>query len=1269
MDAISFVLGVRTRHLRSERLIELVHRKEGESSEAVARRPASVELVYVLGDGAGKDAAAEVVFRRQVNPPGAATFQVDGQSVSQAEYMTHLEGINILSKARNCLIFQGDVEAAAHRGGKDLTVFFEQVSGSVAFREEYEQIAAEKNQKEDAARYLYTKKRNAINERKRLQQQKEEADRYRSLELEHQKLQVEFYLFRLYGLTQQDVDAEKERRRIESERQELEVKTVGQQRALEEAERERAKAHLATIQADRGVTAARKELEQRTPESVDVRSRIQVYRQRLEDSVAHTRKEERRCQQLESQVAGLRSEEEKLNVQLERAAAQSKTELSFTDEQRKRFEQAQQAAERMTATSGQQLRELEAQIRQSTAERFHVEREMRDVHLRHQQLTQRVEDAAVAAEEAQAAWERDAKISKEHEIRRERLEHAGAQFQEEKQRLHQERQGILKGIQDITATERQIQYEQRLARVSSELMQLVPGVHGRVLELCSPAHASMNIAVNVALGGYLDAVVADTADASRRCVQHLKDRMLDPLTFLPLDNLRIAPPDHRLQDAVRSHASLRMALNCIRFEDHLRRAFEFLLGDVVFASSMEDGRRFVFSELRAKGMSCRVVTLSGETISRDGNLSVSSEAAQAGATRFDFQTLEAKKSRLEAIDSRLYEIHSLETSEGTIESAMQEASQTSVARAQESEHHAARCREEVETKEAELQRTAEILSVIQPKARQLLVEEGRLREEQRKLEEAIGNAVSSHFAQLSADMGVDDIRKRERECRRVREEAQLHMNELTQQLGSVQAEMKMVMQSLDERTRQGAAQAEQNLQRELADLEQRREHLEQQLHAAETELARRETVTKERSETERGFELAVTKCRQGLRESQRLVNDIERQLAAVGAELQSLRQARVHILRRVVLEDVPVPLVKNGREILQELAAAATEAQQAQLSAINIEVDFSPLPDDKKAVPPGPASVLIEEEYSSELRRLGAELERLKPNLKAIKQFAGASEQAEGALQDAATARLDIEDVERRFEAVRKARRERFMDCFQKVAPEINKVYQKLTANSAETILDGGSAYLDLEDLEEPYNGAVRFTAMPPSKRFSDMSLLSGGERSLAALSLLFALQAYQKPPFIVLDEVDAHLDVNNVQTLARYIESSDCQTVVISLKHKFFSHGQGLIGVSMNRLAKASVVLTFDLTRFRRSGAGDTNPAPIHDDDPDSRRVPLQGATSPMPLPPSDDRPGASQTPHTAPIPESVGAGHSSPNPRDQDEDVDMGVIPQEEDVSMEPG
>ncbi|CAL1165769.1 unnamed protein product [Cladocopium goreaui] len=69
-----------------------------------------------------------------------------------------------------------------------------------------------------------------------------------------------------------------------------------------------------------------------------------------------------------------------------------------------------------------------------------------------------------------------------------------------------------------------------------------------------------------------------------------------------------------------------------------------------------------------------------------------------------------------------------------------------------------------------------------------------------------------------------------------------------------------------------------------------------------------------------------------------------------------------------------------------------------------------------------------------------------------------------------------------------------------------------------------------------------QFTAMPPSKRFCDMALLSGGEKTVAAMSLLFAIQAYQRPPFLVLDEIDAHLDHSNVLALAKFIDSIGCQ-------------------------------------------------------------------------------------------------------------------------------
>jgi structural maintenance of chromosome 1 len=262
-------------------------------------------------------------------------------------------------------------------------------------------------------------------------------------------------------------------------------------------------------------------------------------------------------------------------------------------------------------------------------------------------------------------------------------------------------------------------------------------------------------------------------------------------------------------------------------------------------------------------------------------------------------------------------------------------------------------------------------------------------------------------------------------------------------------------------------------------------------------------------------------------------------------------------------------------------------------TAEEVEVDLSQLPDEKKGVPAGPAATMLEEEYRSELRRLAAELARMRPNLRAGDQLSGVEERADGAAKEAAAAHRDVEDIDGRFEAVRKARRELFMGCFKKVAEEINNIYGMLTGG-ARAGQDGGSAYLDLEDLENPFNGSVKFSTRPPAKRFSDVSLLSGGERTLAAMALLFALQAYQRPPFLVLDEIDAYLDPRNVQALSRYMQQVDCQTIVISLKDRLFSRGQGLVGISKDKSRGASVVLSLDLDRVRQATARRAEAAPL---------------------------------------------------------------------------
>lgn len=124
--------------------------------------------------------------------------------------------------------------------------------------------------------------------------------------------------------------------------------------------------------------------------------------------------------------------------------------------------------------------------------------------------------------------------------------------------------------------------------------------------------------------------------------------------------------------------------------------------------------------------------------------------------------------------------------------------------------------------------------------------------------------------------------------------------------------------------------------------------------------------------------------------------------------------------------------------------------------------------------------------------------------------------------------------------------------------------------------------YLDQEDPDEPYLAGLKYHAMPPLKRFRDMEHLSGGEKTMAALALLFAIHSYQPSPFFVLDEVDAALDNANVAKLVGYIRRTagpGFQFIVISLKPAFFENSESLVGVMRDQSANSSKTLTLDVS------------------------------------------------------------------------------------------
>eukprot|EP00931_Biecheleriopsis_adriatica_P056176 TRINITY_DN33289_c0_g1_i4.p1 TRINITY_DN33289_c0_g1~~TRINITY_DN33289_c0_g1_i4.p1 ORF type:complete len:1232 (+),score=357.23 TRINITY_DN33289_c0_g1_i4:101-3796(+) len=1182
MDAISFVLGVQARQLRSEKLRDLVYRTEKEDPKK-NQRVASVELTYVDEEAEEK----QLVFRRLITRTGEAKFQVNDVSVSQADYHKRLEGINILSKVRNFLVFQGDVEATAQRQGKDLTAFFEQISGSDAFKQEYERLAAEKAKSEDQARYLFTKKRNALNERKRISQQKEEADEYRQLETVRRDLQREFYLFRLHILDAQLRELASVRSASAEERQVLSSEMESGRRRQETADQERAKTRLALQQVERELATARAKLEKLHPERITAKSRLAFVQQRLEELTHNAEKDGRKRSKLQEQLSALRAEQARLEREeesLQQGLAQRA--LAFTPEQLEEFERVKKATERITASSGDAVRQLEHEIRAVHAERVQAESDQRDVLARKDHLQQRIAELAEAEVAASSAVERSSTLKEERSRELIRMRSSAANRTEEKEQLQQERNQLLDTLQDITATERQLERERELAQVCASLAEACPGVHGRVVDLCRPSQKRLHVAVNVALGKFLDAIVVDSSETARECVRYLKERMLPPMTFLPMSDLRVTPLDPRLQELVNGQRGMRLGLNCVSFDERFARAFDFLLGDVIVADTMADGRRVAFNEARGLGVSCKVVTLAGEAISKNGNLSVNSEATLEGATRFDLTELEATKARLEVIDRRLFELHSLEVAGGADVTALELEVRRMDGKAEESTTRLEWCKEQLKSKREDLHVTETSLESVKPEAQRLATEEARLREEQRRIETQVSEAVAGHFAHLNAAMGVEDVRKLEREWRREKDAVNQRCNELGRQLRNVKAEVSMLEQTLDEHTTKDPKELVPKFQKEADELRSREAELDRAAEVLTTEVSGCEGRFAQSSEVERECDRVLNALRQQNKEVRQQLMAVEKKVSDLNSEENSLLNSRTNILRQSVVEGIEVPLLRGGAEALQDLA----EESQTPVSAPTqrtpedafqgLTVDFSLLPQEK-LLSGGPAAQMLEEEYRDQLERMRVELERLSPNLKAIDQMQGVAEQVQTTSHEADVARRNIEDMESQFEAVRKSRKDRFMECFQKVAAEIGPVYRRLTANTAGLHADGGSAYLDLEDTEDPFNGGIKFTAMPPAKRFRDMHLLSGGEKTLAAMALLFAVHAFQRPPLMVLDEVDAALDANNVRALSAYVEQAECQTIVISLKDRFFVRGEALVGVWKNKPKETSSVLTLDLTRY----------------------------------------------------------------------------------------
>ena len=195
--------------------------------------------------------------------------------------------------------------------------------------------------------------------------------------------------------------------------------------------------------------------------------------------------------------------------------------------------------------------------------------------------------------------------------------------------------------------------------------------------------------------------------------------------------------------------------------------------------------------------------------------------------------------------------------------------------------------------------------------------------------------------------------------------------------------------------------------------------------------------------------------------------------------------------------------------------------------------------------------------------------------------------------------------AKQRYDDLRKQRLENFMAGFSVISSKLKEMYQTITL--------GGNAELELVDSLDPFAEGILFSVMPPKKSWKNISNLSGGEKTLSSLALVFALHAYKPTPVYVMDEIDAALDFRNVSIVANLIKerTKGGQFIIISLRNNMFELSSRLIGVY--KTANCTKSLTIDNTELLAPTPAPA-PAPAVTARPSMVTVPVSPAATPRP-------------------------------------------------------
>jgi len=656
------------------------------------------------------------------------------------------------------------------------------------------------------------------------------------------------------------------------------------------------------------------------------------------------------------------------------------------------------------------------------------------------------------------------------------------------------------------------------------------GIHGAAIELLTTKH-EYETAIEIALGAASQHIVVDDEESARQAIAFLKKNAFGRATFLPLSVIKgRSIPKYQLSIAESHPDFIGIASQLVEYESAYKPIIENLLGNVIIAKTLE-GANAIAKQIQ---YSHRIVTLEGDVVNPGGSMT-------GGAVKQKSPSFLTKNRELESIRDKIAE---MEEKTASLEKEVKNLKQSIAKKEKELDD----LREEGSSLRMEEQALKGSLREIELKERNIndhlkLYDAEKIAyvEEQEKLDERKTKLLSS-IEQMEGQ--IQQLDSEIRQLAEKKEKQQKSKEEWMQEI----TELKIILAGKEESFKNSKEQLA-RLEKEYHLANQKKKEAEKDLqllldeidrdHSGEIQL---EEIKKEKLEDKnKTIELIASRRRQRM--------SMQEELEREEKEWKELKRAHKQLTD--VLKDEEVKLNRLDVELDQLLNYLQNEYK------LTFEAAKARFP-----------LQMEKEEAKKKVKLIKLALEELGTvNLGAIDEYERVRERHEFLTEQRDDLLNAKETLFKVIAEMDEEMKKQFSQMFAKIRSQFDIVFKEL--------FGGGKADLILTNPDDLLNTGVDIIAQPPGKKLQYLSLLSGGERALTAIALLFSILKVRPVPFCVLDEVEAALDEANVQRFSKFLKrfSENTQFIVITHRKGTMEEADALYGVTMQESGVSKVV------------------------------------------------------------------------------------------------